>query len=234
MFKVDKTLNYGRHVIKDMTVSIGKVSSCLDIGAGSGNDLLIVKSLNPECELHAIESYAPNIERLRSHNILVEHCNFEETKLPYADGSLDYIISNQVFEHTKEIFWIMSEISRTLKVGGHLLIGVPNLASLHNRFLLLMGRQPTCIQNHSAHIRGFTKNDLMHFVDIFPGGYKLKDYRGSNFYPFSPAIAFPLGNTFPGMAWANFLLFKKEKEYEENYYCQFPITQMLETNFKTS
>jgi SAM-dependent methyltransferase len=105
---------------------------------------------------------------------------------PFDDGSFDIIIANQILEHTIELFWIFHEITRVLKKGGgKLIIGVPNLASLHNRFLLSIGRQPTSIKSASAHIRGFTKPDMVCFVNTcWPGGYKLVKWGGSNFYPF--------------------------------------------------
>ena len=53
------------------------------------------------------------------------------------------MIANQILEHTKEVFWIWHEIARVLAPQGQLILGVPNLASAHNRLLLLLGRQPT-------------------------------------------------------------------------------------------
>lgn len=62
--------------------------------------------------------------------------NIERDPLPFADESVDIFMANQVLEHCKEIFWIFSEVSRCLKPGGCFIIGVPNLAALHNRLLL--------------------------------------------------------------------------------------------------
>ena len=86
-------------------------------------------------------------------------------------------------------------------MGGKLIIGVPNLASLHNRILLCLGRQPSPIKTHSAHVRGYTKYDLLDFLQsCFPEGYALKDFKGSNFYPFPPVVAKPLAQILPNMA----------------------------------
>lgn len=233
LFSVDKNLNYGRDIIEYFASTLQGINSCLDIGAGEGNDLLLVKKSHPQVKLSAVESWEPNVQKLLSLGVEVKPLNFEEASLPFPDQSFDLILSNQVFEHTKELFWVMHEVSRTLKIGGHLLVGIPNLASFHNRLLLLIGRQPTCIQNHSAHIRGFTTPDLLNFINIFENGYKLKKYRGSNFYPFSPIIAKPLAKIFPSMAWSNFVLLQKIRDYQESEYLRFPLEQRLETNFRT-
>ncbi len=104
--------------------------------------------------------------------IKVYDLNIEKDALPFDNESIDVVNANQILEHVKEIFWIFHNVSRVLKIGGYFVISVPNLASLHNRILLMIGRQPTSIRNYSAHVRGFTKNDIIKFTKIW-GGYKL-------------------------------------------------------------
>ena len=72
--------------------------------------------------------------------------DIERNSLPFANEPLQVILSNQTLEHVKEIFWIFHEVSRVLKTNGYLIIAVPNLASLHNRLLLLLGMQPSCLK----------------------------------------------------------------------------------------
>jgi hypothetical protein len=140
------------------------------------------------------------------------------------------VISNQTFEHLKEVFWVLHESSRVLKVGGHLLVGVPNLASLHNRILLLFGRQPTSLKNNSAHLRGYTRQDFQSLLDCFPGGYQLVGGGGANFYPLPPRPARVFARLLPSMAWAIFMLFEKTRPYSREY-LDFPVQAELETNF---
>jgi SAM-dependent methyltransferase len=138
---------------------------------------------------------------------------------------------NQILEHTKEVFWIFHEISRVLKKGGKLIIGVPNLASFHNRVLLAVGKQPSSLKNYSAHVRGFTKRDLFSLInEPFPNGYSIRDFGGSNFYPFGPVLAKPLAKLLPTFAWSIFFLFEKNRFYQ-NEYLNYPTQCSLETNF---
>ncbi len=228
---VDKELNYGRGNIRHFAGIIDKYSSVLDIGAGSGTDLLSYKERNPDCILYALEGYEPNVLNLESKNIKTYSHNLEFDVFPFESESLDVINANQILEHTKEIFWIFHEVTRTLKVGGYLVVAVPNLASLHNRLLLMLGKQPTPIQNNSAHVRGFTKGDFIKFLDIWPG-YEVIDFKGSNFYPFPPVIAKPLSVLFPSMSWSIFFLLKKTRIYNKEY-IMWPVDKKLETNFYT-
>lgn len=230
MFNIDKNLNYGRHNISHLVSGLSNVDSALDVGAGRGSDLEIVRNFHPNAKLYGIEFYESYAAELEKRNISTFRIDFEREKLPVEDEELNLIISNQMMEHSKDVFWVLHEMTRSLKVGGHLLIGVPNLASLHNRLLLLLGKQPTCIQNHSAHIRGYTKEDLIQLVNIFNGGFDVVDFKGSNFYPFSHWLAKPLANLFPTIAYSIFILFKKTKEYNGEY-LKHPVQKQLETKF---
>lgn len=236
---IDRELNYGRHLIESFAYSAlqgqGTSPRILDIGAGSGTDIALVKKsterLKQSAELIAIESYAPNVERLKAMGTTTYGLDLEKQCFPFQNESLDLVVANQVLEHMKEIFWISHEVSRTLKIGGHFLIGVPNLASFHNRLLLAMGRQPTAIQTASAHIRGFTKHDLIrYFQKTFPEGYELRNFGGSNFYPFPAAIAKPLAKVWPNGAVGIFFLFQKMKAYDRSF-IEYPVAEKLETNY---
>lgn len=230
---IDRQLNYGRDCISEfLSGSHNKnFNRVLDIGAGHGDDLLLVKKFNSRAECNGIEIYEPYAEELRKKGIIVHSLNIEYDKYPFDSESLDLVIANQIIEHVKEIYWMFHEISRILKTGSNLIIGVPNLAAFHNRVLLLLGKQPSCIQNNSAHVRGYTRHDLLKLLNTcFEGGYKLKAFRGSNFYPFPSLIAKPLSRIFPNSAWSIFFLLEKVKPYKKEF-LEFPEINQLETNF---
>jgi len=228
---IDRTLNYGRHHVERFLRGAAPYRKVLDIGAGHGDDLLMARSVHPSAQLIGVEPYAPYVKELEQKGIEVHSLNIERDRFPFAEGELDVIMANQILEHTKEVFWIFDQISRALKVGGHLLIGVPNLAALHNRILLAIGRQPSPLKNNSAHVRGFTKGDMIRLLDTgFPGGYALKGFGGSNFYPFPPILARPLAAALPSMAWGIFFDFQKTQPYDGSY-LRYPIAEQLETNF---
>lgn len=195
---IDRSLNYGRHIIERYLKLSGHYQSIVDIGAGAGSDLMIARKINPNSDLHAIESYPEHIHELAKKNINVHALNIEQDVLPFADDSVDVVIANQIIEHVKEIFWVFHEMTRILSVHGKIILGVPNLAAFHNRILLAFGKQPTPIRSGSAHIRGFTKGDILRFLhNCFPDGYALRKFSGSNFYPFPPVIAKTLAEFFP-------------------------------------
>ena len=64
----------------------------------------------------------------------------------------------------------------------------------------------------------------------FPCGMALRDFGGSNFYPFSPRMASGLARLMPSLATSIFFRFEKVKPYEGEF-LHFPVDQRLETNF---
>jgi len=227
---IDRGLNYGRTQIRRFLASADSPARILDLGAGGGDDLAIAGECWPAAELLAVEAHPEYCEGLRERGITVLALDVERERLPLDDESVDAIIVNQLLEHVKEVFWILHEISRVLRRGGSLILGVPNLASLHNRLLLACGRQPTANHNNSAHLRAFTRRDLLALLGCFPEGYELRAWRGSNFYPFPPALARPLAALLPGMAVGLFLDLRKRRSYAREY-LDFPPTHRLQTNF---
>jgi SAM-dependent methyltransferase len=230
---IDRSLNYGRPIVRRFLAAAQPYREVLDIGAGNGVDLLAARALQPESALHAVEAYPENILLLERQGVHVVGLDLERDALPFADASIDVVIANQILEHTKEVFWIWHEVARVLAAGGQLILGVPNLASAHNRLLLLLGRQPSVIKTASAHVRGFTRSDLLQFLEqVWPGGFALRDHAGANFYPLPPLLARPLARALPSLAWGLFLRLAKERQYRGEF-LSFPARARLETNFYT-
>jgi SAM-dependent methyltransferase len=226
---LDQSEIYGAHVVRRFLETASPFSSVLDIGAGSGRDLAMAKAVEPGAELHGVEIRPPpSLLEVISNPIAID---VEHARLPFEDESLDLVIANQILEHTKEIFWITHEISRVLKVGGHLILGVPNVASFHNRCLMLFGRHPTQHKLYYAHVRVFSRRDTEKFLAVcWPGGYTESGFAGSQFYPFPTPIGRLLSMLFPAASVCIFWLLTKTKPYSDSF-LRHPIDAKLETNF---
>lgn len=208
-------LRYGREIISEFVKKVpvtGTELKVLDLGAGPGIDLANAKKqLEKKCKnikLYGLETYGPNCEKLRKRGVEVIDLDIEKGVLPFADGELDIVMANQIIEHTKEIFWIFSEISRVLKPNGICIIGIPNLASFHNRIMLMLGMQPPCIDVVGPHVRGFTYPGFKSFAEL-DGFFKIEEYKASNFYPFPPKISKVLCKLFPKSGVALFFYIRR-------------------------
>jgi SAM-dependent methyltransferase len=199
-----ESLNYGREIVRvwalDHASSLQSTPNILDLGPGPGTDLAgIAEGLRAPANMHGLDILDSQIDGAGEKGFKVVNVDIERQRYPFADGSLDIVLANQVIEHTKEIFWVFSEVSRILTAGGLFVVGVPNLASLHNRIALMCGLQPPTIRVLGPHVRGFTRESFIEFAEC--GGYfKMLEVRGSNFYPFPPWIAVRLARALPTLA----------------------------------
>ena len=109
---------YGRHILKKIIFDLS-IDNVLDVGCGEGVDLKIVQSNFPNCMMAGVDCNIAYFEKLRKEKISPQCLNIENQELPYKNETFDFVIANQVFEHTKELFWINHEIFRVLKTGGH-------------------------------------------------------------------------------------------------------------------
>ncbi|MBL8018046.1 MAG: methyltransferase domain-containing protein [Leptospirales bacterium] len=238
-------LNYGRDILKDWgaahAVSLSKLKpsaavAVYDIGCGHGTDIVNIRNAataavpSIKWKLEGIENFIDYQKECKSLGIKTYAVDLERDVFPGNNSSVDVLVANQVLEHTKEIFWIFAEAARLVKPGGRFLVGVPNLASLHNRLLLLFGEQPTAQQSLSAHVRGFTKPDFKKFAEA-GGFFKLTAFRGSNFYPFPPLFAKPMARIFPTLAWGAFFNLERTEKKGDFLECLRGDENFLETPF---
>lgn len=190
---------------------IGKAGSLLDVGCADGVMTVEYSKILgvPEDCIHGIEVLETYIKK-SCESIRISSINLEKDRFPYSEESFDVIVCNQVLEHLKNIFLLLSEMDRTLKSGGYLAIGIPNLAALHNRILLVLGVQPVCNAITGPHIRCFTHKAFLKFLKS-NSNFRLIATAGSSLYPFPyPIVEFGT-YLFPGLSAYTFYLLKKIK-----------------------
>jgi len=184
--------------------------------------------LTRPCTFFGIEGYGPYREACAAKGITTYPLNVERDRLPFADGSVDVVVMNQVLEHTKEIFFIFSEVSRILKPGGLFLVGFPNLAAWHDRLLLLIGRQPSGMKVLGPHLRGFTREGFTKFAEC-DDWFRAEDFRGSAFYPFPAWLSKILARALPTFATAIF--FKLRRTPQDGTFMNVLRTRRFDTNY---
>lgn len=210
--KKGEYLNYGRHIVVDWALRYGEPGGkYVDVGCGACEGLLHLRRMLPKgTMIITLDHLAKYVRIARGYGFDAQLVDIEWQEFPCRAGSADLVTINQVLEHITNIRNVYAAMNRVLKIGGYAIIGVPNLASLHNRIGLLFGRQPTCIAVPGPHLRGFTLDAVKQMIDTW-GGFEIVEVRGSNFYPFPPGIARMLADWFPGLAVGLFVLLRKTK-----------------------
>ncbi|MEY4489798.1 MAG: hypothetical protein RIQ79_2306 [Verrucomicrobiota bacterium] len=174
--------------INEILGSLDLPGACLlDVGCWNGVECESYGASLKTRRLLGVEIFEAQALEAESRGIVVARVNLEQEALPWADASVDVVVCNQVFEHLKDVFRPLDEIARVLKPGGRLVISVPNLASLHNRVMLAVGRQPTSIRIFGPHVRGFAKGEFESFL-ITGGLFSCEQVRGVGFHPLPPGM----------------------------------------------
>jgi ubiquinone/menaquinone biosynthesis C-methylase UbiE len=105
-------------IIKDMGYQLNDTSVVMDLGCGDGNLVNAYRNNGLQafgCDFQFKEG--PNVAALREQGIIRE-IDTTNYRLPFDDNSIDFLVSDQVFEHVRDYEATLHEIRRVLKPGG--------------------------------------------------------------------------------------------------------------------
>ena len=167
----------------DTNITANPPKNLLDVGCGDGTRTLrLAEYFNIDRKnLYGLD-YDQNLINLCNLEFDSSRVDLEVDPIPFKEGMFDIVICNQVLEHLKNYQSVINHMIRVTKMGGYIVIGIPNLAHLINRIYLMFGRQPMCIDINSSHVRGFAhKNFALKLSST--EAIKLIDFKGSLMYP---------------------------------------------------
>lgn len=106
----------------------------------------------------------------------VDYFDAEKDRFPYDDESFSTVLCCELIEHLfEDPMFMMSEINRILKPGGHLVLTTPNVASMRALSAILNGYHPGFFQSyikpggrhndHPRHNREYTPDDIHHLLE---------------------------------------------------------------------
>ena len=135
---------------------------------------------------HDVFAFDYNIylkERSEEFNIHFKSGNLEKDDLPYEDDFFDIVLFAEVFEHIHcDPIKLLKRLLKTIKPGGILILGTPNLASFANRVKLLFNYAildyPTWNDTVHGHDRIFIKNELISYLMM--SGFNIQRVRYSS------------------------------------------------------
>lgn len=128
---------------------------------------------------------AAEIARGACDEVVVADLNDPDALAPFTHSSFDVAVFGDVLEHLQDPQHILTQTRRLLRVGGYLVITIPNVAHWSLRLLLLNGRfdyQDRGLLDRT-HLRFFTRDSFSHLLQ--QAGYQVHLVRA-------------LRNPFPG------------------------------------
>jgi len=170
----------------------------LDVGCGDGSFSVLLKSFTNE--VYGVDISEKAVESANEKITKACVVTVDEEALPFEDNFFDAVFCGEVIEHLYDPDYLLAEIHRVLKPDGLCIITTPNLASWHNRLILLLGFQPYLtevslkynvgkfkakLNDISGHIRPFTYKSLKELL-------KLHDFDFKKAFGVSIAESLPL------------------------------------------
>ena len=104
-------------------------------------------------------------------------CDLNKDKIPLKSNAVDTVIAGELIEHMISPVSFLKKCNSVLKIGGEVIISTPNVASLKNRFRVLLGLMP----EYCAMAREDGCEDFQTHVKDFNFGYLKKLLAVSGF-----------------------------------------------------
>lgn len=176
-----------------------KPINLLDVGCGNGLFTLYPK-IKTKCKITGIDGSSYALEKARHVGFdelhLSRDLNYE--KLPFVDGTFDFVVCKDLLEHLLHPEFILSEIRRVLMQDGYLLLHTPNHLPIYGRVKFLLTNQfdtfiyfPGSKRWNFPHIRFFDFESINELITL----YKFKVFADySDHFPKVPFLTrFRLG-----------------------------------------
>jgi SAM-dependent methyltransferase len=109
----------------------------------------------------------------------------EKDTFPYQDAQFDCVLCCEVLSYMQcDPMWMMYEINRTMKVGGTLILSVPNACSIKAVWKVLNGFHPGFFSNYIISseprlAREYSPGELKDLAEA--SGYQVTEVKGCNY-----------------------------------------------------
>jgi SAM-dependent methyltransferase len=94
----------------------------LDLGCGTGNQLVANRSAHPSARLAGLDRFAGMLRQARSKSAAVAWVLGDAAALPFRDAAMDIVTCQFMFHHVERKGSAVREISRVLRPGGRLVL----------------------------------------------------------------------------------------------------------------
>src|SRR4029079_12872494 len=132
-------------------------AAMLDIGCGYGGLSKLVGEYIGAAEIQGVDIEDRCVEEAASKGVELTLADAGAQPLPFADEHFDLVMTLGMMDYLVSFDGLLREMNRITKVGGLVLVSLPNLSSWHNRLMLLMGYQPRDVEISHEVLAGVPK-----------------------------------------------------------------------------
>lgn len=168
--------NYFVPVLHDVALQIEfKKAHVLDVGCGTG--LFLKPLIAAGCtNCYGVDGHNEYTDRAigRGYREVRVVADLSNSSIPYSDESFDLVVCKDVFEHLLNPIHALSEIRRTLKTEGLLLLHVPNHFPMIGRLKFLFTNDIDTFSFFKddsrwtfPHIRFYEHSDMLRVIEKY-------------------------------------------------------------------
>ena len=153
-----------KHILAAWLAKMPSNSKILDLGSASGGNTVFMRALGFEVTSVELTDVGISIQELKG----LSPIKADARELPFPNSSFDLVVCLDVIEHIEEHEVVLNEIHRITRVGGHILLSVPE--------------DPTMWSDHDRavnHVRRYTSFQLREVVES--GGFQVSRLFSTNF-----------------------------------------------------
>lgn len=131
----------------------------LDIGCADG---FVLKPFVDQHELHGVDLSPEYLKGAVELGYQARIHDLESDPLPYPNGTFDVVLAGETIEHIVDTDWLLAEVNRVLKLGGHFIVTYPNIRTLVSLAMLAFLDMPPmyAARYRGPHYRDFTKRTI--------------------------------------------------------------------------
>jgi SAM-dependent methyltransferase len=135
-------------------VSGRPIRKMLDVGCGYGGLSMIVGEVLGAEAIFGVDIDERVVAEASHKGVEVTLHAAGHSPMPFTDGEFDFVMSLGMMDYLEFYDGLIRDMNRVLLPGGAILISLPNLASWHNRLMLLGGYQPRDVEISSELLVG--------------------------------------------------------------------------------
>lgn len=174
----------------------------LDVGCNDGRVTRALQEAADVGEVWGVD-VAGSVREARAKGINAVRVDVADGGLPFRDGVFDGVYAGEIICYLPDQDAFFREVRRVLRPDGTFVLSTANLASLHNRLALLLGRPPFPLAHDSLveesetrspqpSRRGFTLTHRSTLTYLSRWGFDVRDVSGARatlpYIPFRTAV----------------------------------------------
>jgi SAM-dependent methyltransferase len=164
---------------------------CTVVEVGVGPMTALAKQLKG-AKVIALDHIDDQADLCRKFNIELRLFDMQTDPLPLDDESVDIMLLLEVIEHLCVYpKYVLDEIYRKLKPGGHLVVSTVNFLRISNRVRVLLGRHPLShfepSEDGHNHVHEFAPKDLANYMK--KSGFQIEKIYRYGFIGGSPVFS---------------------------------------------